>query len=183
MKFGYVWIDPRAISETEQRDLLVAAGAEPRRIIADKSPSRANLDDLLTVLRPGDEVICVRSRYVADDVLPLLAVFAAIARARAYLHVLDIRRVSAGDIAMSEILEDYVAKRRKKQTAAAREAFKRLPKGRKGGPKPRDFSDEEMAKFKLLRLANASYQEIADALETSKTTVARLVKAEKKRRK
>lgn len=183
MKFGYVWIDPRAISETEQRDLLVAAGADPRRIIADKSPSRANLDDLLTVLRPGDEVICVRSRYVADDVIPLLAVFHALARSGARLHVIDIRRTSGGDVAMSEILEDYISKRRKKQTAAAREAFKKLPKGKKGGPKPRKFTDDEMKKFKLLRVANASYQEIAEALATSKATVARLVKAEKKRRK
>lgn len=183
MKFGYVWIDPRAISEAEQHEMLDAAGCDMRRIVRDKGGERDNLHDLLSILRPDDVVTVVRSRYVADDVIPLLAVFAAIARAKAYLHVIDIRQTSGGDAAMSEIVEDFVAKRRKKQTAAAREAFKRLPKGRRGGPKARKFTDDEMKKFKLLRAANASYQEIAEALETSKTTVARLIKAEKKRRK
>jgi|GEM_PF-6478430 len=183
MKFGYVWNDPRAIDEAEQRDLLDAAGCDMRRLVKDKSPSRANLDDLLTILRPDDEVVVYQSRYLADDVLALLAVFHAVARAQAALHVIDLGRTSRGDAAMSEIVEDYVERRRKKQTSAARAAFKRLPKGRKGGPKARDFTEDEIKKFKLLRARKASYAEIAEALDTSKSTVGRLVKRFAKKRK
>ena len=166
MIWGYLWTDPRAISDDLQGQYLADAGAEPRRIVRDRSPSRENRDDMLAVLRPGDAVAVYRTRYIADDTLDFIGVLGRIAAASARLAVINLGVEIAPDPAVTDLIETDIAERRKRQTQAAREARKRLPRGKRGGA-PRTesgWTDDQRKRFRqmwALPQSKCSMREIA----------------------
>ena len=166
MIWGYLWLDPRAISDDQQRQYLADAGADPRRVIRDRSPARENRNDMLAVLRPGDVVAVYRTRYIADDTLDFIGVIGRIAAASARLAVINLGVEIAPDSAVTDVIETDMAERRKRQTEAAREAKKRLPKGKRGGA-PRTetgWSEDERKRFRqmwALPQSKCSMREIA----------------------
>lgn len=152
MIFGYLWTDPRAISDDQQRQYLADAGADPRRIVRDQSPDRGGRNDMLAVLRPGDVVAVYRTRYLADDSLDFISVVGRIAARSARLAVINLGVEIEPDSAVTDLIETDIAERRKRQTEAAREARKRLPKGKRGGA-PRTevgWNDEQRKRFRQM---------------------------------
>lgn len=166
MIWGYLWLDPRAISDDQQRQYLADAGADPRRIVCDKSPTREGRNDMLAVLRAGDVVAVYRTRYIADDSLDFIGVIGRIAAAAARLAIVNLGVEIEPDPAVTDVIETDIAERRKRQTEAAREARKRLPRGKRGGA-PRTeagWTDDQRKRFRqmwALPQSKCSMREIA----------------------
>lgn len=154
MKFGYVWDDHRAISNNAQRGYLDAAGCGERRILVERSPARDCRHRLIfsdkALLRPGDALAVYRTRYLADDTLDFIAVLARLAEIGASLHVIELGVEFSPDRATAAVMKNDVAERHKAQTAAATEAWRKLPKSKRGGRKARTFTAEETKDFKQM---------------------------------
>ena len=186
MIFGYVWKDPRAISEKTQRQHLLDAGASDQTTRIETSPSREWRKALLygegdkgyAKLRPGDGDIIViyATRYLGDDSLDFVSVLCRLAELGAGLHVVDQGVTLFPDQAMADLIEQDIAERRKRQTENARKAKEKLPRKRRGGRKvvEADWSEEKLKEFRqwyAMRRRNLSDGEIAKKFEISKPAV------------
>lgn len=152
--FGYVWKDPRAISEKAQRQYLADAGAAERFIQTEKSPARDWRDSLVgsdkPKLRKGDVLAVYNTQYLADDSLEFVTLLCRLAALGAGLHVVRYGVTIFPDSAMTEIIEQDIAERRKKQTENARKVLAKMPK-RKGRAKVEDsWTDEQKKTFRKL---------------------------------
>ena len=181
MKFGYVWRDPRAISETDQAEYL----SECERIVVDRSPDREARADLVAsdrpILRPGDTLAVYRTRYLGDDTLDFIAVLARLAEIGAALHVVNLGVTFTPDKLTAAVMKNDVSERHKAQTAAATEAWRKLPKARRGGRKARKFTAEEKKKFKEMWAAPSVYTlaDMAEVFGCAKPSVSRYAAAMK----
>lgn len=181
MKFGYVWRDPRAISEKDQAEYL----ANCERVVTDRSPDREGRLDLIgddkPKLRKGDTLSVYRTRYLADDTLDFFGVIARLAEIGAALHVVNLDVTFTPDKITAAVMKRDVAERHKAQTAAATEAWRKLPKARRGGRKARKFTPEEKKKFKEMWAAPAVYTlaDMAEVFGCAKPSITRYAEAMK----
>lgn len=194
MIFGYVWKDPRAIDERTQRQALADSGAVDRHTHIERSPSRDWRRDLAwgdrdlakgekpkPLLRKGDVLAVYRTRYVADDSLDFVSLLCRLAALGCGLHIVNLGVTVYPDRDMSEMIEQDIAERRKKQTENAREARKKLPKSRRGGRKhvETDWDDDRKKRFRqcvALPRRKMSDGEIAAEFGISKPAVASVIK-------
>lgn len=179
MRFGYVWRGRDALPVEEQESVLVAdCGVAKNRIYREKAPARDERDDCLSIMRQGDEFCVWSSRYIADDVVELHQILAALAERGAALYVVDFGQAFQGSRDMARITEDYVDARRKEQTRAARERLKKLPAGKRGGrPAAIEMTPAQRALFRRLwRDAQVSTADMAREFDCSKSTISREAK-------
>ncbi|NOX95104.1 MAG: hypothetical protein GXP04_08405 [Alphaproteobacteria bacterium] len=147
MKFGYVWRGSGAISEKGQRETLSAYGVAKARLTVETTPARDERDKILRILRPGDEFCAYSAAYIADDIVELHQILAAVGTAGALVHLIDFGKSFTGDWDMARITEDYVGVKRKEQTKSARERLKKLPTGKRGGRPKRILTAVEILEF------------------------------------
>lgn len=147
MKFGYVWRGSGARSEKDQRKALASYGVPAAKMFRETSPARDERDRTLAVCRPGDEICVVSAAYIADDIVELHWILAALAEREASLYVAEFSRSFVGSKDMADITEDFIGMKRKDQTKAAREKLKKLPRHARGGRPPRKLTEDEQAVF------------------------------------
>ena len=120
--FGYVWKDPRAISQKAQRQHLADAGARASDIRADPALDRQWRKALTegvdqkgySKIRPGaGDVIAVYSTgYIADDSLDFVRFLIRLAQLGAGLHVVDQGTTLFPNAEMATMIENDIAERR-----------------------------------------------------------------------
>jgi hypothetical protein len=176
--FGYSWNDPRAISQKAQRQYLTDAGAAERQISVERSPSRDSRDKILMgdkpLLREGDVLAVYSTAYLADDSLELVTILCRLAALDAGLHVINLRITVFPEQDMSEMIEQDIAARRKKQTENARKALAKM-EHRPGRPKVEDgWTDKQKTTFRKLwamKTSKVSNRAIAKEFEISAPAV------------
>ena len=170
MKFGYVWIGANAPTEKQQRSML--SGAE--RVKVDKAPSWEARDQLVRILRPGDQLCVAAAVCAADTVVDLHQVLAEIAEKDAFLWVADLGRAFQGSRAMADITEDFQTTRHHEQTKAAREKLKKLPKGKQGGRPRKPIPEGREEEFDALwSVKDNSKRFVAKTFDTTTKVVDR----------
>lgn len=132
MNFGYVWHGPGAIMVARQRKFLTACEIDRRRIVEDSGDDRSELDDVLSILRPGDVLYIHRLTYLPGGVAFYTAL-RRIAEADAAIHPLDLGKTLTMEKDMADALEDREIRKNKTRTAPARERKAQLGEKAKGG--------------------------------------------------
>lgn len=178
MRFGYVWRGRDALPDREQEAFLAEYRVAPAKVFREKAPARDERDQILSVVRPGDEICVYSARYIADDIIELHRILAHLAEREAALYVIEFSEAFQGSRAMARLTEDYVDTRRKEQTRAARERLKKLPAGSRGGRPPAIKMDKDRRlHFKQLWAdRTVSTADMAREFDCHKSTISREAK-------
>jgi hypothetical protein len=170
-RFGYIWQGQRSASAKRQRDDLVAAGVDPRRIFdMDRGGDRSEREWLVqgkpATLRKGDVVTVACEAYIGAPGRDRRAVLKALAAKGVLVQVLDREPVLYDT---PEKIDEFLAEAlRVSRADNGRASAKRITDRTGRPPKAlmaKDLTEDQLrAILRLWHDANVPWRQVADLL-------------------
>lgn len=174
MRLGYVWIGPGALTEEQQRVALRSLGCAEKDIAKDVAPSRKERNFMLSLVRPGDELCVVASRYFASDAGELHRLLAQAGKQSGAVYFMSSGAAFTSTPELAEMTTEFVEDGNSEQTRKARERHAQLPQGRKGGRPAKALPKGREDEFvQLCHVKGQTYRHLARTFQTSVRVVKR----------